>query len=51
MNCFVQEIGDVFREIEFDEDQLRLMRFFDQTGEWDKMGVFDDDAEWDTRLG
>jgi hypothetical protein len=47
----MEEIRASFADIEFGEDQLRLMRFFDQTGEWDKMGVFDDDAEWDTRLG
>jgi len=43
---FVREmIRSSFSSIDFNDDQLRLMRYWDSDGEWEKQGVFDGDSE------
>ena len=34
-----------FSSIDLNDDQLRLMRYWDSDGEWEKQGVFDGDSE------
>lgn len=41
----MEEIRSMFADLEFNEQQMRLMGLWDQSGEWQNNGVFDGDRE------